>query len=253
MTTSKVRRWERNLQDGVSVSLSRKRTSSDNVPGDYEVFCLSVPNREDESVRLVTSGDGRAVRIESSASAKDAICIEVAVPTEVTVERFVLKHGEQLKPIHVPSSAFLEACDEVRSGNTKQADTILSVFETAVQAPMICGTFLGIEELVEFIAGLTSANHHAASQIHSYRYAIVRWAVTPCECARVTTFDEFVRLIDGLNDIDQIGDVDVIDALGDTSSSLPPCEWVRAVRTWLPRTPDRGSASFSPVFRGTAR
>ncbi|MFB6269794.1 MAG: hypothetical protein ABEH83_07610 [Halobacterium sp.] len=139
----------------------------------------------------------------------------VTVHEDAGLARVRLRAGGHSTLLHLPSPSFDDALDAALDGDVDAARTLLGEFAGAVPAVFACGPFLDVDGAVALVDALASASSNAADDLHAARYDLVRTAATTDAWLRVDAADEFGALADGLDAVGEIGDVDVLDALGD--------------------------------------
>lgn len=170
---------------------------------------------------LLVTGDGviddHRIRSEAGLPVSD---VTVTIPHGYAVERLVVRGSSRRIVVYLPSTTLLELCEGAIEGGDPAAADLIELFEAPLQIPLVCGAFLGVAETVRLVAALVQRDRFVQSQIHSYRYAIVRSAVVSPTGLYVNTYRELNELVDGLDAISEIGEVSLIDALADVMATV---------------------------------
>lgn len=169
---------------------------------------------------LVTGGgalEEHALQSQSGVPVSDLV---VTIPNEHRVERLIAWHADERIVIHLPSAVLLETIEEAIGGIEAAVAPLLAAFDSPVQVPLVCGSFLGVQATVDLVQAVVRVDRHAQSLLHSYRYAVVRSALVSRAGLRVDSADELETLVSGLDAIDEIGAVSTVDALADVMATV---------------------------------
>lgn len=118
--------------------------------------------------------------------------------------------------ISLPGPSFDEACTDAIRGDSDTARALLDEFDSAVELPFACGQFLDVEGVVDLLEATATASGNAADALHAIRYDLIRTAVTTTAGPTVESASEFEALVNGLDAVEAVGEVGVVDALADT-------------------------------------
>lgn len=140
----------------------------------------------------------------------------VTVHEDAALAGVRLTAGDHSAAIRLPSPDFDDRLDGALDGDRDAARTLLGTFERAVPAVFACAPFVDVDGFVALVDVLAAASSTAADALHAARYDLVRTAATTDAGVQVDTAAEFEALATGLDGIADIGDVDVLNALGDT-------------------------------------
>ncbi|MDZ7701525.1 MAG: hypothetical protein U5J98_05355 [Halobacteriales archaeon] len=213
------RAWARPV-DGDGTAQVSVESTDESGPIRYRIefpFMVGDTSTADVQVTGVGSLVDHELRSEDGLPVSDLI---VSIPAEATVERLLVRSREEPVVVHLPSGPVLEACDRALDGDEDAAGMLLDRFASPVELPFVCGSFLALDETVELVRALARADRYARSLLHSYRYAIVRGAVVSKAGLHVRTYRELVALADGLDGVEEIGAVSVVEALGDVMATV---------------------------------
>ncbi len=176
---------------------------------------------DDAADDLQVTGEGRVadhqLRSEGGLPVSDVV---VSIPGEFDVERLLVRSREERLMLYLPSPALIELVEQAVDGDGAAAEALLDRFDTPVQVPLVCGSFLGVSGVVDLIAALARADRYAASVLHSYRYAIVRGALASRAGLHIEDLGELRALVEGLDGIEQIGALSVVEAIGDVVATV---------------------------------
>lgn len=117
--------------------------------------------------------------------------------------------------VFLPGPAFDEACTAAIRGDEAAARTVLSEFDSAVEIPFACGPFLEADALVDLLDTVVAASAPASDALHAARYDVIRTAATTHAGPAVPDAETFEALVSGLDAIDELGAVGVVEALAD--------------------------------------
>jgi hypothetical protein len=120
--------------------------------------------------------------------------------------------------IHLLGPAFDDRLGDAIGGDHEAARELLSECGGPVAAALACGVFVDVEGFVTLVDALAAATGGASDALHAARYDLVRIAATTAAGPPVETAEDFEALATGLDGVDAIGDVDVLDALGDVAA-----------------------------------
>lgn len=118
--------------------------------------------------------------------------------------------------LFLPGPSFDSACTNAIRGDEAAGRAILAEFDSAVEISFACGPFLGIDSLLDLFSTVVAASEQAADTLHATRYDVLRAAATTPAGPTVGSVAEFETFVDGLDAIEAVGDVAVVDALADT-------------------------------------
>ena len=204
--------WTERLGNGSTVSIELLDESDQR-----SLYCLDA--RLDTSTEVGIITPGTAELIESNRS-NGTLSLTIAVPLESLVERVLLEVGTRRELIYLPSVSLLDFIDSIRVDREGQGSEILTEIDSPVRFLIVCGSFLDIQHAISFLESAVERSEFWTSQIHSYRYAILRAGVKEGPGLEVRSESELMELIEGLDAIAQIGDIDLIDALGDVMATV---------------------------------
>ncbi len=199
-------RWDRPLGDA-SVTVTR-------VVGDHE---LADGDRQ-RRYTLSAGVDFGVVATDNCETEWEDGTLWVVVPDGAGLARVRLRTGDESAFVRLPGPDFDDQLADSVDGNAGAARDVLSAFDSAVSLLFACGPFLDVEGVVALADAVAGASDHASDAIHATRYDLVRTAATTDAGLRVDTDEEFEALVDGLDAVDAIGDVNVLDALADVTA-----------------------------------
>lgn len=207
--------WTRPLADGAAVQVVRQPEDSTGAVSRYRLDFPAVVGD------IVVTGDGRlAEHTLGSEDGRPVSTLDIAVPNALGVERVIADRDGERVVVHLPGGELLAAVDGAIDGDDAAAERALAAFDTPVQVPLVCGSFLDIDDAVALLAAVVRADRHAQSQLHSYRYAVVRAALADHTGLHVGSAAELEALVDGLDAIEAIGPVSTVDALADAMATI---------------------------------
>jgi hypothetical protein len=240
-------RWSRSLSDSQSVTVTR-------VAGDHEEgteperrYTLEAPD-----CRIAAASDGVDTRTEDGRE-------WVTVSDGAGLAWVRVDWGGDRVRLFVPGPAFDEACTAAIRGDESAARTVLAAVDSPVEIPFALGQFLDVDGLVDLVGAVVATSDRASDALHATRYPVVRAAVTTTAGVRVESKAEFEGLVDGLDAVDEIGDVDVVDALADAiavahESAGETRAFLEDLGYDLPTLVERGDGRFfAHVLAQTAR
>lgn len=146
--------------------------------------------------------------------------LTVTTPHETSYERVIITANDRRIVLVVPGGRLLELCTDAIQGDETAANQLVRIFETPVQIPVICGAFLSVEDTIKLLKTVAASNSYAASLLHSYRYEIVRSGLVGHSGLSIETKAELEAFVQGLNEIDAIGRVRVVDAVVDVMATV---------------------------------
>lgn len=211
--------WKQRVTNEVVASIEGAQRRDGEAQSRYE-YEIRLPVGRESSADIHPIGQTRLLRTRWSADETGVLRLLITIPDESTVERFAVQIGKAGTVVYLPSPDFLDAVQAASAGEEEAASSILDAFDSPVQLPVICGTFLSVSDVLDLVAGVTEVSRHASSYLHSYRYGIVRAALTSNSGLTVRSYSGLEALIRGLDSIGNIGPVDILDALGDVMATL---------------------------------
>ncbi|MCG1003289.1 MULTISPECIES: hypothetical protein [Halobacterium] len=196
-------RWTRAAPNG-SVTVTR-------VAGDHELedgdpqrrYTLSVPAAPDATVVAVT---GCTTTWEDDT-------LWVTVSDGAGLARVRLRTSGAHTAFRFPGPTFDDRLTVAIDGDEAAARELLANAHSPVVLVLASGPFLGVEEFVSLVDALATASEGASDDLHATRYDLVRIAATTAAGPPVATAEDFEALADGLDAVDAIGNVTVLDAL----------------------------------------
>jgi pterin-4a-carbinolamine dehydratase len=212
------RRWTHSLTNELDISVQQEtRTSYSRATYRIEAPSLTL-NPEERAV--VTPGAAEVTTPIQQRSAGSGLAETIAVPNQNSIERVIIEWESGRGVLYLPSTTFLEKCMDAIHGDRSAADSIVNAVQTPVRLPLLTGSFLDPDDLVQLVDTITSADRYAASTIHSYRYAILRSALVNSTGLSVASASDFEALVNGFDAIEAIGSVSLIDCLAGTMFTI---------------------------------
>jgi hypothetical protein len=183
------------------------------VAGDHELadgdpqrrYTLSVPAAADATVAAATDCD----------TAWEDGTLWVTVPDGAGLARVRLRTGGAHVAFRLPGPTFDDRLTAAIDGDDAAAHDLLAGAHSPVALALACGPLLDVEGFVALVDALAAASEGASDDLHATRYDLVRLAATTAAGPPVGTADEFEALVAGLDGVDAVGDVTVLDALAD--------------------------------------
>lgn len=148
----------------------------------------------------------------------------VTVPEEISVGRVSIEHSAYSPVLYLPGPSVYAACRETVNGDTGAAKQLLRTFNSPIEIPAVCGSFLTIPELGEVIETLGQTNGYTSGHLHAYRYPLIRGALVSPNGLSVHSTAELETLVETLDDVETIGSVALVDALADVMQTARPTE-----------------------------
>jgi len=181
-------------------------------------FVVGGSSAEDVLVTGAGNLDHHHLRARSGLPTSELV---VSVPAAADLERLVVRARGDRFVIHLPSTRLLDACHRVVEGDLDgSASAVIDAFRSPVQIPLVCGSFLELDEVLRLVEGVVRHDRYVQSMLHSYRYAIVRSALVSKAGLHVGTYRALVQLVNGLDAISEIGAVSLVHALGDVVGTV---------------------------------
>jgi hypothetical protein len=218
-------RWERPLPGDAVATVTR-------VVGDHEL-------PED-------GGGERRFRVDCSASvaaaavdAEDASVAEVdepgvatvVLPAGVGLARLRLTTGDGTAGLWLPGPAFADRLEAALDGDAGAARALSREAGSAVALAFAAGEFLTTDGLVDLLDAVTEASGSAADDLHARRYDVLRAVLTTPAGPTADDREELVALAEGLDGVDAVGDVSLVDVVADAMHLV--AETPRGARAFL--------------------
>ncbi|GGL65790.1 hypothetical protein [Halocalculus aciditolerans] len=124
----------------------------------------------------------------------------------------------------LPDPTVGAACTDAAGGDETAANVVIDAVHAASALPSVVGPFLGVDDTLSLLDTLTSANETASDDVHAHRFDLVRAAILAPNGLALPDAAAVERLVAGLDDIDAIGDLTLLDALGDFVAGHPTPE-----------------------------
>ncbi|WP_353633904.1 hypothetical protein ABSL23_12140 [Halobacterium sp. NMX12-1] len=231
-------RWTRPAPGG-TVTVTRVAGDHELADGDPQRrYTLSVPAASDTTVHA-----------SDCDTAWEDGTLWVTVPDGAGLARVRLRNGDATVALRLPGPTFDDRLTATIDGDAAAAHDLLAGADSPVALALACGPFLDVEGFVALVDTLATASEGASDDLHATRYDLVRIAATTTAGPPVGTADEFEALVEGLDGVDAVGDVDVLDALADTTfvAHDTPAETKRFLADLgyeLPLLAERGDGRF---------
>lgn len=210
-------RWQRPLPEAVDAPAA----TVTRVVGDHELGSERARRYE---VRLAgVTVDAAAVRSPDAdaevdeTGAGDGSRLFVTVPDGAGLARVRLPvpGTDEWVALRLPGPTFGEQCTAARRGDLGAAKAVRDAFESPVALALACGEFLDAESLVDLLAALAAGSDGERDALHAARYDVLRSLARSPAAAAVDAGEAFETVADGFDAIEEIGDVEAVDALGD--------------------------------------
>ena len=206
--------WTERFADGIFASITFQDESDKR-----SLYGLDV--RLDYGTKVNIATPGNAQLIETNwADSGSALCLSISVPTNSTIERVLLDVQGQRAAIFLPSSEVLNYLKTIDDDDAEAISRIATSIESPVRLPIIYGSYLDIQKFIPLLERVVEVPEFGTSQLHSFRYSIIRAAVTDGPGLDIQSKEDLTALIDGLNGIEQVGDLNVLDAVGDVMATV---------------------------------
>ncbi|MDH5020101.1 hypothetical protein [Halobacterium rubrum] len=202
-------RWERPLPGDAVATVTR-------VVGDHELPEDGGGERRfrvDCSVRVTDAAvDAEAASV---AEVDEAGVVTVALPAGVGLARLRLTTGDGTASLWLPGPAFADRLEAALDGDAGAARALSREAGSVVALAFAAGEFLATDGLVDLLDAVTEASGSAADDLHARRYDFLR--AVPATPAGPTADDreQLVALAAGLDGVDAIGDVSLVDVVAD--------------------------------------
>lgn len=207
--------WEQRLSDGRSISIQRVESAEEE--GEYQLSLQVEPGKD---LEIIPTGNARLASTSRGRQDVEMIHVVISASSTSHIDRVIFKIDGQRDAIYLPSPNVLDRCDAAVSGDFEAASKLLDGSKSAVSLCILCGTFLEVREYIQFIETVAGSRRFAASQLHSYRYALVRAALMPSPAFSLDSAADVEVLVDGLDAIDEIGTVSLPEAIGDVMATV---------------------------------
>lgn len=190
------------------------------VVGDHELGGADGSDGNDGRERryLVDAAD---VTAPAATVERDGDDVTVRVPADVRLARASADGAS----VWLPGPVLGDALADLPDG--KAARTVANSFPTPESAPCLAGTFLDLDGVADVIEAVAGTSQHAADALHGVRYPVARAAALNRTGLAAETRTEFERFVSRLDDADELGDVDVLDALCDVVAAAPTLDAAR--------------------------
>ncbi|MUV61463.1 hypothetical protein [Halobacterium sp. CBA1126] len=197
-------RWTRPVAAG-SVTVTR-------VAGDHELADGAPQRRYTVAVPSAEAAVAAATGCETE---WDDDTLWVTVGDGAGLARVRLRLGDAYTALRFPGPSFDDRLTAALDGDEAAAHELLAAADSVVALALACGPLLDAEGFVALVDALATASETASDDLHATRYDLARIAATTAVGPPVATADEFEALAEGLDGVDAIGDVSVLDALAD--------------------------------------
>lgn len=207
-------RWTQLLTEEIPVTCIQLEAQSNQQQTAYRI---ELPFGIDQRDRFALTTPGNAVVTTSihSRNAAGGVAMTVVFNDSIGVQRIIVDGGHSRGVLYLPSASLVEDCENAIEGQQSAARSVLRVFSTPVQLPLVCGAFLDVERLVALTDTVCAAHSHAASVIHSFRYPIIRGALVGPTGLSVSSATELEELVRGFDSIETIGPVSLVGTIAD--------------------------------------
>lgn len=213
-----ILRWGYNLPGAASVTILIVDSSGESVQ--YEV---TISGTESECL-IQHYTDGIQIESQNQTSNSETgttLQLQCQVRSASQIQRLRLQAGQASLRVLLPRPDVLTAASDAIDGEEDAIHELLDTFGSPTAILFLCYMFLSVDELVTLIGELTTIDRYASSRLHATRYAIVRGLLLSETGTTIQSADDFEILIEGLNRLDNIGDVEPIPALGDVLAATP--------------------------------
>lgn len=171
-----------------------------------------------DNIGLIATGDARIFSKDISETDGLDIVLEIEVP-KPAIERLIIESQSARKVVYLPGEKVYSQVQQAIDDDHGAVHWVLNLFDSPLHIPLICGSFLNLNQSIELIESVSDVRS-AANYLHSYRYEIVRSSIVPSPGLSVESKSEVKTLIQGLNTIDHFGDVDVLHVFGDLMATM---------------------------------
>jgi hypothetical protein len=205
-------RRERVTETGATITVERGQTTAPAT--DSTVYRATT-----DSDQLSLGSDvvtARHARVEDRLHAG----VTIVVPGDTAVATVSVDTTEGRSTIVLPSRDFADDCWAAADGDRQAAERLTQTSIPPTRLPSVCGAVVDVTDVVALVDTVASTSYHAANQLHDYRYGVVRGALCHDAGLTVTTQSELETLVEGLDAVDQIGDVDLVPALADVMATV---------------------------------
>ncbi|MCD2203443.1 hypothetical protein [Halobacterium sp. KA-6] len=201
-------RWTRPAPGG-SVTVTRVAGDHELADGDPQRrYTLSVPAAADATVSMTTGCE----------TTWEDETLWVTVHDGAGLARVRLRTSGAHTAFRFPGPTFDDQLTAAIDGNEAAAHELLAAAHSPIALVLASGPFLDVEGFTALVDALATASEGASDDLHATRYDLVRIAATTATGPPVATADEFEALVNGLDAVDAIGDVTVLDALADATA-----------------------------------
>lgn len=129
--------------------------------------------------------------------------------------------GGETLAVRLPGPVLGEAVEAATRGDEEAARTVRNAFDDPVSIPFCCGSFLDLDGVADLVAALADARRDAADALHGARYDLARTAAVSRTGLAAPTVAAFERFVARLDDVEAIGSLDPLDALGGALATVP--------------------------------
>jgi hypothetical protein len=211
------RSWECPLTEDSPIRVSLEPEDAGPNTVRYRIAFPFVVNESSASITGTGGIDQHELRSDSGIPVSD---VTVSTPSDTQLERLFVRSSSRRIVLYLPSGRLLDACRQAVDGDQEAAATVIETFGAPVRIPLVCGSFLGVQDTIRLLETIGRTDRHAQSLLHSYRYAIARSAVVASSGWTVDTYRELAALVGGLDDIEEIGAVSLIETLADIMATV---------------------------------
>ena len=200
-------RWERPLPGDATATVTR-------VVGDHEL-----PEEGGERRFQVDSTVSveRATVESGTATVDDERRVTVVLPADAGLVRLRVTVPSGTGRLSLPGPEFEDRLSAALDGDAGAARALVREAGGVVALALAAGDFLEIDDLVALLDAVAEATGSAADDLHARRYDLARAIVATDAGPRVEGRESVVALVDGLGDIDAIGDVSLDAVMADAT------------------------------------
>lgn len=211
------------LTDGLQLTISRRSKNPDRITAtdDYR-YELSCRDSAGQAVALDLISADTAERLDSPLhrGGRGVSSLQMRVPEGVGMSRVRLRVADRSVVLVLADPTITRTIEAILEGDSTDVQELLDAVWSVPELVFACGQFLSVDQTVAVLQAVANADRYAASRLHSTRYAIVRGALTIPVGFTLQTADQLETLIDGLDNIAEIGAVELVPALADVMATV---------------------------------
>ncbi|WP_340099086.1 hypothetical protein [Salinibaculum salinum] len=211
------------LTDGLQLTISRTPKDPDRTTATedyrYELSCLDSTGQA-TTLNLVWTGTAERLDSPLHRGGQEATRLQIRVPEGSGLARVRIRVADRSVAVMLPDPTVTRTIESILQGDRTDSQEVLGTVRSVPELAFACGQFLSVEQTVTVLQAVANADRYAASRLHSTRYAIIRGALTIPVGFTLQTASQLEALVDGLDNIGEIGAVELVPALADVMAAV---------------------------------